>query len=200
MRSTMSIHPAISPLRRWGLLAILSSLLLLSGCEMLGLETPGMVAQRQAAEARAVGAACRHAVRSIEDCFATNPRMSRAEIFEGWREMDQHMRDNDIPGMPQQPAAAPASPTEQMLPVAPAAAAAPAASPAVAPRAPGTPAAAGVAPVTPAPSPAQRPAAPSTPGGATPGTIALPPRPGLTTPPAPAPAAAPGTAPAAPAR
>ena len=175
MHPTMSIHPATLPLRRWGWLAALSSLLLLSGCEMLGLETPGMATQRQAAEARAVGAACRHAVRSIEDCFASNPRMSRAEIFEGWREMDQHMRDNDIPGMPQQPAAAPANPTEQMLPVTPAAA------------------------VAPAPSPAQRPAAPGTPGGgATPGAVALPPRPGLT-PPAPA-APNPATAPAAPAR
>jgi len=193
MRSIMSIHPAISPLRRWGLLAILSSLLLLSGCEMLGLETPGMAAQRQAAEARAVGAACRHAVRSIEDCFATNPRMSRAEIFEGWREMDQHMRDNDIPGMPQQPAPKPANPSEQILPVSPAGAAAPVPpSPAATPRAPGTPAAAGAAP-------APRPATPgtpagATPGGATPGTVALPPRPGLT-PPAPA-----APAPAAPAR
>jgi len=138
------------------LLATLPALLLLSGCEMLGLETPGMVTQRQAAEARAVGAACRHAVRSIEDCFASNPRMSRAEIFEGWREMDQHMRDNDIPGMPQQPAAPAAAPTEQVLPVSPATPAAP------------------------------RPAAPATPGAGTPGTVPLPPRPGLATPVAPA--------------
>ena len=100
---TMSIQPALTPLPRWAWLALLPALLLLSGCEMLGLETPGMATQRQAAEARAVGAACRHAVRSIEDCFAANPRMSRAAIFEGWREMDQHMRDNDIEGMPPPP-------------------------------------------------------------------------------------------------
>lgn len=102
---TMPSRTASLPLPRWWLLAALPAFLLLSGCDMLGLETPGMVTQRQAAEARAVGAACRHAVRSIEDCFASNPRLSRAEMFEGWREMDQHMRDNDIPGMPQQPAA-----------------------------------------------------------------------------------------------
>jgi len=169
----MSIHPAISLLSRWRWLALLPALLLLSGCEMLGLETPGMATQRQAAEARAVGAACRHAVRSIEDCFAANPRMSRAEIFEGWREMDQHMRDNDIPGMPQQPAPAAAAPMEQVLPVSPAGVVAPAASP----RAPGTPSAA-AAGAAPAPSPAQRPATPTAPGAVAPGTIALPPRPG----------------------
>jgi len=203
MPSTMSIHPAISLLPRWRWLALLPAFFLLSGCEMLGLETPGMATQRQAAEARAVGAACRHAVRSIEDCFASNPRMSRAGIFEGWREMDQHMRDNEIPGMPQQPAPPPANPTEQILPVSPAGAVAPApaAPPAAAPRAPGAPAAVGAAPAAPAPSPAQRPATPSTPGGATPGTVALPPRPGLTPPAPPAPAAPnPAGAPAAPAR
>lgn len=168
---------------------------------MLGLETPGMVTQRQAAEARAVGAACRHAVRSIEDCFASNPRLSRAEMFEGWREMDQHMRDNDIQGMPQQPAPAAAAPTEQLLPVSPAGGVAPApttpapgATPAGAPRAAGAPATNPATPAAPAATPAPpRPAAPATPGGATPGTVPLPARPGLATTPAPA------AAPAAPA-
>ena len=205
----MPSRPASLPLSRWWLLATLPALLLLSGCEMLGLETPGMATQRQAAEARAVGAACRHAVRSIEDCFASNPRMSRAEMFEGWREMDQHMRDNDIQGMPQQPAPAAAAPTEQVLPVSPAGVvAAPAptaptpaatpAAPATTPRAAGAPAPTPATPAAPAATPAPRPAAPATPpGGATPGTVPLPPRPGLATP---APAAAP-TAPApAPAR
>jgi len=110
MSLTMPSRTASLPLPRWWLLAALPAFLLLSGCDMLGLETPGMATQRQAAEARAVGAACRHAVRSIEDCFASNPRLSRAEIFEGWREMDQHMRDNDIQGMPHQPAPAAATP------------------------------------------------------------------------------------------
>jgi len=176
--------------QRWWLLA-LPALFALSGCDMLGLETPGMAAQRQAQEAHAVGAACRHAVRSIEDCFAANPRMSRAAIFEGWREMDQHMRDNEIPGMPQQPVPAVANPVEQVLPVPaaprPASAPSPAATP---PRpAPGTaPAAAPAPPGAPPPRPA------SAPGGATPGIIQLPPRPGPT---APQPAAP--TAPATPA-
>ncbi|WP_197538502.1 hypothetical protein [Serpentinimonas raichei] len=188
----MPSRTASLPLPRWWLLAALPAFLLLSGCDMLGLETPGMVTQRQAAEARAVGAACRHAVRSIEDCFASNPRLSRAEMFEGWREMDQHMRDNDIQGMPQQPAPAAAAPTEQLLPVSPAGGVAPA--PAGAPRAAGAPATNPATPAAPAATPAPpRPAAPATPGGATPGTVPLPARPGLATTPAPA------AAPAAPA-
>jgi len=188
----MPSRTASLPLPRWWLLAALPAFLLLSGCDMLGLETPGMVTQRQAAEARAVGAACRHAVRSIEDCFASNPRLSRAEMFEGWREMDQHMRDNDIQGMPQQPETAAAAPTEQLLPVSPAGGVAPA--PAGAPRAAGAPATNPATPAAPAATPAPpRPAAPATPGGATPGTVPLPARPGLATTPAPA------AAPAAPA-
>jgi len=163
--------------QRWWLLA-LPALFALSGCDMLGLETPGMAVQRQAQEAHAVGAACRHAVRSIEDCFTANPRMSRAAIFEGWREMDQHMRDNEIPGMPQQPVPAVANPVEQVLPVPAATRPAPGTAPAAAPAPPGA-------------SP-PRPA--SAPGGATPGIIQLPPRPGPT---APQPAAP--TAPATPA-
>ncbi|MCD8515274.1 MAG: hypothetical protein LRY31_04395 [Burkholderiaceae bacterium] len=91
---------------------------LLSGCDMLGVETPGMANARKAAEARAIGAACRHAVRSIEDCHASNPRISRASIFEGWREMDEYMRENEVEGMPATPPTPPApvvSPPEEVI-------------------------------------------------------------------------------------
>ncbi len=80
----------------------------LSGCDALGLETPGKVAERKEAEGRAIGSACRHAVRSIEDCYATNPKASKAAIFAGWREMDEYMRENEIPGQPASPPPTPA--------------------------------------------------------------------------------------------
>lgn len=90
---------------------------LLSGCDMLGVETPGMSNARKAAEARAIGAACRHAVRSIEDCHASHPRISRASIFEGWREMDEYMRENEVEGMPAMPRTPPpgVSPPEEVI-------------------------------------------------------------------------------------
>jgi len=83
------------------LLALLASVAL-SGCDVLGVETPGKVAQKKEAEGQAIGGACRHAVRSLEDCYASNPKASKAAIFAGWREMDQYMRENEIPGMPSQ--------------------------------------------------------------------------------------------------
>ena len=77
-------------------------LLLLAGCDQLGIETPAITAAKKEAEGRAIGSACRHAVRSIEDCYSKNPKALKAAIFEGWREMDGYMRENDIAGMPYQ--------------------------------------------------------------------------------------------------
>ena len=73
---------------------------LLAGCDALGVESSTQVAERKQAEAHAIGSACRHAIRSVEDCFKTNPKAVKASVFAGWKEMDQYMRDNQIVGMP----------------------------------------------------------------------------------------------------
>lgn len=73
---------------------------LLAGCDALGIESATQVAERKQAEAHAIGSACRHAIRSIEDCFKSNPKAGKAAVFAGWKEMDQYMRDNQIVGMP----------------------------------------------------------------------------------------------------
>jgi hypothetical protein len=119
--------------RPWRLTLALFAVLALSACDQLGVETPGMVAAKKEAEGRAIGSACRHALRSIEDCHEANPRSSKAAIFNGWREMDEYMRENDIPGMPSTPArAAPppavVPPEEVVLPSTGAAASSPVAA------------------------------------------------------------------------
>lgn len=82
------------------------SLLFLSGCDQLGLETPAQVSARQVEEAKAVGGACRHAMRAIEDCYALNAKADKSSIFAGWREMDEYMRENKLEGIaPQIPRA-----------------------------------------------------------------------------------------------
>lgn len=86
---------------------LLAAALLLPGCDLLGIETASQIEARRTAEGRAIGSACRHAVRSIEDCYASNPRSPKSAIFDGWREMDTYMRENDIPGMPHSAAAVP---------------------------------------------------------------------------------------------
>lgn len=71
-------------------------LLLLSGCEKLGIEDPAKIAERIEAEGKAIGGACRHAGRAIEDCYELNPRASKAAVFNGWREMNDYMVQNKM--------------------------------------------------------------------------------------------------------
>ncbi|CAM8654443.1 MAG: hypothetical protein RJB68_724 [Pseudomonadota bacterium] len=56
------------------------------------------IAQREA-EAKAIGSACRHGLRSIEDCYSLNEKASKSAIFNGWKEMDLYMRENKIEGV-----------------------------------------------------------------------------------------------------
>lgn len=70
--------------------------LLLGGCDQLGLETPGQAAAAKEAEGRAIGSACRHSGRALEDCYTLNPKAQKAAIFSGWRDMDAYMRENNL--------------------------------------------------------------------------------------------------------
>ena len=55
---------------------------LLAGCDMLGgalgIESPEKVAAAREAEGKAVGGACRHAGRAIEDCYTMNKKAEKA--------------------------------------------------------------------------------------------------------------------------
>lgn len=85
--------PAPSGRPRWpvvlGLLALAGAL---SGCDMLGIDTP----EKKQADGKAIGAACRHAGRAIEDCYMLNAKGDKAAIYAGWREMDDYMRENKL--------------------------------------------------------------------------------------------------------
>lgn len=92
--------------------------LLLGGCDQLGLETPAVAAAKREADAKAIGAACRHAGRAIEDCYALNKKADRAGIFAGWREMEEYMRENKLETVtpvvkPEPPPAAASAPAPQ---------------------------------------------------------------------------------------
>jgi len=76
--------------------ALASSLVALSGCDQLGIESASVTAARLEADGKAVGAACRHGGRAIEDCFTLNKRVDKAAIYAGWRDMDDYMRENKI--------------------------------------------------------------------------------------------------------
>ncbi len=74
-------------------------LLPLAGCELLGIPDPAKEAAAKEAEGKAVGSACRHAMRAIEDCYTLNPKAQKAAVYLGWREMDEYMRENKLEGV-----------------------------------------------------------------------------------------------------
>ena len=76
--------------------ALLCALLGATGCNLSGGESADAVAARREADGKAVGGACRHAGRAIEDCYTLNRRADKAAVYAGWREMNDYMRENKL--------------------------------------------------------------------------------------------------------
>jgi len=91
----------------------------LVACEFGSSESPEVQAARKEAEGKAVGGACRHVGRAIEDCFALNKRADKAAIFAGWREMNDYMRDNKVETAVPQTTPAPAESAAKVEPAPP---------------------------------------------------------------------------------
>ena len=85
---------------RLRLLPLLVCCLLAAGCDQLGIPTPAAKAAKSEADAKAVGGACRHAGRAIEDCYTLNKKADKAAVYAGWREMNDYMRENKIEPVP----------------------------------------------------------------------------------------------------
>lgn len=102
-RPFLTGFPEPAALRRALLIAVLP---LLAGCEqvadLLELPNPARDAARVEAEGRAVGSACRHAGRSLEDCYALNSGADKAAIFAGWRDMNDYMMEHKLEVVPSQ--------------------------------------------------------------------------------------------------
>ena len=63
---------------------------------MLGIDSPEKIAAARDADGKAIGGACRHAGRAIEDCYTIYRKADRAAVFAGWRDMNDYMRENKI--------------------------------------------------------------------------------------------------------
>jgi hypothetical protein len=48
------------------------------------------------AEGKAIGGACRHAGRGLEDCFRLNKEASKSSVYAGWKEMNEYMVKNNM--------------------------------------------------------------------------------------------------------
>ena len=92
------------------LLATGTIALALAGCDLSALDGSAQIAAAKEAEGKAIGSACRHSGRALEECYAKNMKISKAAIFTGWREMDGYMRENNIEIIVPATAAAPAEP------------------------------------------------------------------------------------------
>ena len=72
---------------------VLAAAPLIAGCDKLGIES---ATARKDADSKAIGSACRHAGRAIEDCYTLNKTADKAAVFAGWREMNDYMREKKI--------------------------------------------------------------------------------------------------------
>jgi hypothetical protein len=86
----------------------------LAGCDKLEVMLADPKIAQRIADSKAIGSACRYGMRSIEDCYAKNEKASKAAIFDGWKEMDQYMRDNKIDGVPSK-IETPVAPVEEII-------------------------------------------------------------------------------------
>ncbi len=75
---------------------LLAVLLLLTGCDQLKERAGILDPARVEAEGKAIGGACRHAGRGLEDCYRLNPEASKSAIYAGWKEMTEYMAKNNI--------------------------------------------------------------------------------------------------------
>lgn len=77
----------------------LVSVFFLTACDIPWINS-GDSPEKKESDGKAIGSACRYALRGIEDCYTLNKEGSKSAIFAGWKEMDQYMRDNKIEGAP----------------------------------------------------------------------------------------------------
>ncbi|HRD32995.1 MAG TPA: hypothetical protein PLR02_01960 [Rhodocyclaceae bacterium] len=102
-------------------LILLVCLPLLAGCEMvydlLEIPNPKKEAEIVDSEGRAIGSACRHAGRSLEDCYILNPKAEKASVFKGWRDMNDYMILNGMEVVPSRLTPTTAPPPEPRLDV-----------------------------------------------------------------------------------
>lgn len=89
--------------------ALVLAAALLAGCEIFSGESAEKLAAMRESEGKAIGGACRHAGRAIEDCYVLNKRADKAAVFAGWREMNDYMREYKLEALTPQMSGQPVS-------------------------------------------------------------------------------------------
>lgn len=81
-------------MRKLKILLLLGTTGILSSCDLS--QIPGLDKRLNIEDSKAIGAACRHSGRALEDCFTLNPMALQSGVFEGWRDMNDYMVANKI--------------------------------------------------------------------------------------------------------
>src|SRR6186713_1230587 len=81
-------------MKKLKILLLLGGSMLVSSCDLS--QIPGLDKKLSAEDSKAIGAACRHSGRALEDCFKLNPLAHQAGVFDGWRDMNDYMLANKI--------------------------------------------------------------------------------------------------------
>jgi len=70
--------------------------LFLIGCDQVKERAGFPDPTKMEAEGKAIGGACRHAGRGLEDCYQLNKFASKSAVFAGWKEMNEYMLKNNM--------------------------------------------------------------------------------------------------------
>lgn len=85
----------------------------LSACDYISSFTkPKQTPEEAKAEGIALGAGCRQAGQSLEDCYGRNPDALKAGIFTGWKDMHEYMAAKGIQTVAPPPPVADAASTD----------------------------------------------------------------------------------------
>ena len=97
MSPSSSSSPSMQRSRAVKVLAVLALSLSLGACDYVSSFTkPKQTPEEAKAEGIALGAGCRQAGQSLEDCYARNPTSLKAGIFTGWKDMHEYMAAKGI--------------------------------------------------------------------------------------------------------
>lgn len=107
--SSSSPSTSMLPVCGIKLVAMLALSLSLGACDYVAsFSKPKQTPEEAKAEGIALGAGCRQAGQSLEDCYQRNPDSLKAGIFAGWKDMHEYMAAKNIETVaPPPPPAAP---------------------------------------------------------------------------------------------
>lgn len=94
----------------WKLPWIVLSASMLLGCDQISERAGFPDPTKTEAEGKAIGGACRHAGRGLEDCYRLNKEATKSAVYAGWKEMNEYMVKNNMQ------AVEPTIPPEELTP------------------------------------------------------------------------------------